>query len=104
VQSGVNSTMQTTQMVGSGYGWGTITQQSAAAASVTAGANLSIQAAGNGHSGTSDVTLTGAAVTAQSGQATIVAANDVNIGPRCRSGVACRWRACSTRASSVIFA
>ena len=80
IASGVNSRTSTTQFVGNGgYGDNTRSTQSAAGAAVRAGQALSLQAVGNGQTGTGDITLTGADLSAQSGAVTLQAAHDLSV-------------------------
>ena len=80
IASGVNTTTRSSHLVnGSGYGDSTATTQRAAAASVQAGHNLTVQAAGNGQAGSGDLTVTGARLSAQNGQTTLQAAHDLSV-------------------------
>ncbi|MDE1951740.1 MAG: hemagglutinin repeat-containing protein, partial [Betaproteobacteria bacterium] len=80
IASGINSASRELQAT-----WGksaihtTTSTQSQAAASVSAGHNLTVQATGNGQPGTGNLTVTGAALTAQSGAATLQAANNLTV-------------------------
>ena len=81
IASGVNTNSRHIQATwGNSYVNVATRGETAATASVSASNNLVVQATGNGQPGSGDLTVTGAQLDAQNGQATLAASHDISVG------------------------